>query len=322
MNSYCHRPLFHRPRTPLVSNAIHRYHSAPVGHVFRVAELTEAPKAAGAIVSSFASHEKLLVMARGARAVYAAVKAIASARFMALRGGEEGGFDIAMQPVLQPAPRNTPEVHQIRIYLYKVPVSRLSLIGQEKVTAGRRQMRVGALTDPRALGGAITTTLLSDPQRLLGGAMKTTLLSTRVDECECLAAGFAPVYRAVRGVAVARHVMLRKHYPWQGEGRSTEQEERFKGDLIRGYGQGEPARGARFRPFPHQARQRARISARDFGPRDREAMDLMAFVGWRDFEEGKKCVVFVLKACDPGHLEGGGRQEDGDGEDDLVAPRI
>ena len=298
-------PFVHNSRPPVLSNASNRYQSAPVGHVLRVAERTEPPKAAGAIISGFSSHVKLLVMARGARAVYTAAKAIASARFMAIRGGlgEDAGFDIAMQPVLQPDPRNTPELHQMRLYLYKVPVSSLSLSVQDKAEeSNRRVMRVGATTDPRGLAGSITTTLLAEG----------------VDECECLAAGFIPVYRAVRGVAIARHVMLRKNHPWTQSGdegsMDQESEENEK------YSNKEPR--VRLRPFPHQGRQRARISAKDFGPKDRKAMDLMTFVGWRDYEDGKRCIALVFKACEPGQLEEAKEEIDNKQEDILVAPRI
>jgi stage V sporulation protein SpoVS len=296
-------------KKPRVASAGNRYESAPVGHVLRVAEMTKPSKAAGAIVSSFSSHDKLLVMAKGAKAVYAAVKAISSARFMALRGNVEASFDIAMQPVLQPGPQSMSELHQIRIYLYKVPVSDFSLMigsgGKEKRGKNRRTMKVGASTDPRGLAGAVTTTLLGAP-----GA-----------ECECLAAGCVPVYRAIRGVAIARHVMLKKNDPHPDqhdeEGSppcdvSTE-DRKPKGEEDR-------VDKARLWPFPHQKRQRARVSAEDYGPKDREALDLMAFVGWRDFEDGKQCIALVLKACAPGHLEGESGMGDED-EDDLIAPR-
>lgn len=292
-----------------IASVGHRYLSAPVGHVLRVAEKTEPSKAAGAIVSSFSSHDKLLVMAKGAKAVYAAVKAIATARFISLRGRTEDGFDIAMQPILQRDPKSMTEVHQIRIYLYKVPVNQFStMVGGQGETGvvGRKTMKVGASTDPRGLGGAIATTLLSNG----------------VEECECLAAGFIPVYRAIRGVAVARHVMLKKHDPQMDQGKEEEErEEKEKlveaDDSMRQRGE---VRVRGLWAFPHQKRLRPRVSAKDLGPGDREALDLMAFVGWRDFEGGKQCMALVLQACLPGHLEGEGQVE-GNEEDELVAPR-
>ena len=141
---------------------------------------------------------QVLVLARGALAVYAAVRAVATARLIA-HTGRSAGHDIAMQPVLQPAPKTKQEAQGIRIYLYRIPlqlpssaddpVLNVSSFGSKEInriktkTAGNEdldrsvtvssvnggipgesrgthvEMRASASTNPRGLAGSLATVL-------------------------------------------------------------------------------------------------------------------------------------------------------------------
>jgi stage V sporulation protein SpoVS len=120
-------------------------------------------------------HESLLqvvVLAKGARAVHTAVKAIATARDMAR---DRHSVDIAMQPVLQPNPQNKPEQHQILMYLYRIPLASAPSSSSSSTSSGNGNgngssgghgvegeelIRVGQATLPKALAGHISGRLL------------------------------------------------------------------------------------------------------------------------------------------------------------------
>ena len=149
----------------------------------------------------------MLLLTRGAPAVYTAVRAVATARLIA-RGGRSAGHDIAMQPVLQPAPKTKQEAHGIRMYLYRVPLQLTTHSGQEYRSAGddngdssmvgpashvervecrTPQVRVSASTKPEGLAGSLAT-VLQGPKGGMG--------------CIIESAGAFAVYRYIQEVHV------------------------------------------------------------------------------------------------------------------------
>ena len=79
---------------------------------------------------------QVLVLAKGALAVYQAVCAVATGREMMKRGQSE---DICMQPALQPNPKTKRDTHGIRIYLYRTSAQSMSESGSS--TAAMRRSK-------------------------------------------------------------------------------------------------------------------------------------------------------------------------------------
>lgn len=123
-------------------------------------------------------------------AVYAAVRAVATARSIA--HGSASGHDIAMQPVLQSAPQTKREAHGIRLYLYRIPLLQPRSInhyndddshqgsGAKYCSSGDEDLRsssvphqavftvrVSASTRPQGLAGSLAT-VLEGPKGRMG----------------------------------------------------------------------------------------------------------------------------------------------------------
>jgi stage V sporulation protein SpoVS len=179
---------------------------------------------------------QVLVFAKGARAVHTAVKAVATARRMALTGS---GCDIAMQPVRFPDAVTMKEKTAMRLYLYRVPLTAArAAAAAEAVEADASPHQVR--TPPPAHGltrqvlhielrvckalcpwtqvarcppqpPAAPTQVLrvgnATEPRPLAGAI-AGMLAQHGGVCEAAAAGAVAVFRAVHAVAIARHVSL------------------------------------------------------------------------------------------------------------------
>ncbi|GAX80054.1 hypothetical protein CEUSTIGMA_g7493.t1 [Chlamydomonas eustigma] len=211
------------------SGPIMRFQSSPPDSILRVGEHTSIKAAAGSIAKGMALQNKVLLLAKGANAVYIAICAVATARVMS-RHGEASGHDIIIQPALDRNPQNGAEKHGIRLYLYKTDfltatdsrahqtaapddsnivsyqernTGALPDVGESAELEQERTVRVMQLTRPEKLAGSIATILQSGIESGRSGG----------SSCSLKAAGSISVYRAVRGLAIARHVMLRKNTP-------------------------------------------------------------------------------------------------------------